>query len=505
MSSISARSESGQRSRRPTKRTRTPCRSRSGNSRSIVSAKSVIRSSTSRSGRPQFSVEKAYTARLRTPSPGAASTVRRSARVPARCPASGGSPRRAAQRPFPSMMMATLAAVAGASGSGVGPARRSRPMVRSSRNCRRTTVIRPDADPSDFHDLGLFGLQRGVDLGDALVGQLLQPVLRPVDVVRAGLAVLLEVLEPVDGVAADVAGGDPALLGHVPHLADEVLAPLLGELRDREPDQLAVVRRREAEVGLEDAALDVLHDALVERRDREHARLGDADRGQLVDRHLGAVGGHLDAVEQGRRRPPRPHGHELVPGALDALVHPAGGILQHVIDHVATSAGMRAAMIVPTRSPRTTRSMFDSSSRLKTYSGTRLSMHSDSAVVSMTFRPRSIASRWVSSGIRRASGFSRGSESSTPSTPFLPIRMPCAPISSARRAAAVSVVKNGLPVPAAKITTRPFSRWRIARRRMYGSATWDTLIADCTRVCTPSCSSASEIVSAFRSVASIPA
>ena len=39
-------------------------------------------------------------------------------------------------------------------------------------------------------------------------------------------------------------------------------------------------------------------------------------------------------------------------------------------------------------------------------------------------------------------------------------------ISRARSAAAVSVVKYGLPVPAAKITTRPFSRWRIARRRM---------------------------------------
>ena len=36
----------------------------------------------------------------------------------------------------------------------------------------------------------------------------------------------------------------------------------------------------------------------------------------------------------------------------------------------------------------------------------------------------------------------------------------------AASAAAVSVVKNGLPVPAPKITTRPFSRWRIARRRM---------------------------------------
>ena len=58
------------------------------------------------------------------------------------------------------------------------------------------------------------------------------------------------------------------------------------------------------------------------------------------------------------------------------------------------------------------------------------------------------------------------------------MRIASAPISSARSAAAVSVVKNGLPVPAAKITTRPFSRWRMARRRMYGSATSDTAIAD---------------------------
>ena len=33
-------------------------------------------------------------------------------------------------------------------------------------------------------------------------------------------------------------------------------------------------------------------------------------------------------------------------------------------------------------------------------------------------------------------------------------------------AAAESVVKNGLPVPAAKTTTRPFSRCRMALRRM---------------------------------------
>jgi hypothetical protein len=36
--------------------------------------------------------------------------------------------------------------------------------------------------------------------------------------------------------------------------------------------------------------------------------------------------------------------------------------------------------------------------------------------------------------------------------------------SSARWAAVVSVEKYGAPRPAPKMTTRPFSRWRIARR-----------------------------------------
>ena len=65
---------------------------------------------------------------------------------------------------------------------------------------------------------------------------------------------------------------------------------------------------------------------------------------------------------------------------------------------------------VPTRSPASTRSIF-SPVILNTMIGTRLSMHSDSAVVSMTLRPRSIACRWVISGMKRASGTFSGSAS----------------------------------------------------------------------------------------------
>jgi len=41
-------------------------------------------------------------------------------------------------------------------------------------------------------------------------------------------------------------------------------------------------------------------------------------------------------------------------------------------------------------------------------------------------------------------------------------------LSAHRRAAAVSVVKNGFPVPAAKITTLPFSKCLMSHLRIYG-------------------------------------
>jgi len=44
------------------------------------------------------------------------------------------------------------------------------------------------------------------------------------------------------------------------------------------------------------------------------------------------------------------------------------------------------------------------------------------------------------------------------------------------------VAVDGLPVPAEKMTTRPFSRWRMARRRMYGSAICFISMAEMRRV-----------------------
>src|SRR6478736_6613578 len=74
----------------------------------------------------------------------------------------------------------------------------------------------------------------------------------------------------------------------------------------------------------------------------------------------------------------------------------------------------------------------------------------------------------------------------------------------ARCAATVSVEKYGSPAPAPKITTRPFSMWRMARRGMYASATWPMVMALCTRVSTPACSRKSCSARQFMTVPSMP-
>src|SRR6476620_4436389 len=70
-----------------------------------------MRLATSGAGRVQLSAEKAYSVSTLRDVRAAASTIRRTARAPARCPADLASPRRSAQRPLPSMIIATCIAL----------------------------------------------------------------------------------------------------------------------------------------------------------------------------------------------------------------------------------------------------------------------------------------------------------------------------------------------------------------------------------------------------------
>src|ERR1035438_6142126 len=95
------------RSRRPITSSRTPCATQRAVSFSRYTAIRRMRASTSAGGRRQLSLENANSVRMPMPVSGAASTARRAASTPARCPMMRGSPRPVAHRPLPSMIIPT--------------------------------------------------------------------------------------------------------------------------------------------------------------------------------------------------------------------------------------------------------------------------------------------------------------------------------------------------------------------------------------------------------------
>src|SRR5206468_7773083 len=131
----------------------------------------------------------------------------------------------------------------------------------------------------------------------------------------------------------------------------------------------------------------------------------------------------LDAVEKRGRRTAGTHRVEVLVRRFDRLIHPAGRVEHEFVDgHHRPAPSDGVEMIVPTCSPRTTRPMLPGTSS-KTWIGRALSMQRESAVVSITFSPCSIAWRWVSWGRNFAFGSWRGSPSKTPRTPFFAIRI----------------------------------------------------------------------------------
>src|SRR5215210_2180215 len=249
--------------------------------------------------------------------------------APASWPAATDSPRCLAQRPLPSVMMATYEALTG----------------RGS---------------SHLEDLVFLALDEGVELLDLLVGELLQRLLGAMLVVGARLARVAQLAEVVHRVAPDVADRDLALLGEASHHLDELPAPLLGELGDLQADDVAVVVGRQPDVGLEDRALDRLDRVLVVRLHGQQAGLRGGDRRELLERRHRAVVVDHDPVQERRARAARANRAELAPRRVHGLVHVLAGVREEVVDdaHVVTR--------VPTRSPETIRSIFDSSFMLNT-------------------------------------------------------------------------------------------------------------------------------------------
>src|SRR6266705_1407662 len=158
--------------------------------------RSPISSRTSGAGRDQFSELNEKMVRMPMPRSPAARTVRRSASTPRRCPSTRGKPRAAAQRPLPSMMMATWRGTA------------------KSPICTLVSASALDIQwPSDREDLLLLGGQHPVDFHDHIVGCLLNLLGRALALVLADLVILFQLLEHINPVAPHMPNRDFRRLG----------------------------------------------------------------------------------------------------------------------------------------------------------------------------------------------------------------------------------------------------------------------------------------------------
>src|SRR5256885_5932347 len=199
------------------------------------------------------------------------------------------------------------------------------------------------ASTSDFHDLGLFGLDQVVDLVDVIVVDSLQILLGMLDVV---LGHTLQFLESLAGVRPRMPNGDLPLLGELVNDFDKLFTPLLIHRGQWHADDGSLCRWVEAEIRFPNRLLDDLRLRFVEGRDDEYPRLRRRHRRDLVEGHRRAVHVDVHRVEHVRRRLARTNGGKLAARAFDAFVHRAAHVLDDLLNgHHRTK--------VPTRSPRT--------------------------------------------------------------------------------------------------------------------------------------------------------
>src|SRR3989442_10911574 len=190
--STAARAPGASRARSPSTCTTTPCPRRSSTSRAMYSSSRSIRAEISVGGRCQFSSENAKSVSTSTPASIAPSTTSRTAFMPARCPSGRGRCRSRAQRPLPSMMMATW--------RGTAPPSRI--------FARRSSLT------SDLHDLRLFGFDQLFHELHMVVVELLRLFLGVLLVV---LGDVLGLLDPVDPFVSGAAHADAPFLGELVH------------------------------------------------------------------------------------------------------------------------------------------------------------------------------------------------------------------------------------------------------------------------------------------------
>src|SRR5204862_4009431 len=265
MRSTAVRAPGASRVRSPSTWTATPWSFSSATSRAMYSSSRCISAEISVAGRCQSSSEKATSVSTSPPASSAPSTASRTAFMPARWPSGRGRLRSRAQRPLPSMMTATW--------RGTAPLRR----IWDS----RSSAI------SDLHDLRFLGFHGVVHLAQVIVVQLLNVLL---GVLLFILGDVLGLLDPADRLGTSVPNRHPALFGELVYDLHQLPPPLFIERGERDADEVAVIGGCESQIGREDRLFDRLEEALVPRLNGQELRLRRRHAGDLIERHLAAVG-----------------------------------------------------------------------------------------------------------------------------------------------------------------------------------------------------------------------
>ena len=120
--------------------------------------------------------------------------------------------------------------------------------------------------------------------------------------ILADLAVLLEALDLVLGIAAGIAHGNAAVLGSGLALLDDLATTFLGGSGERQAnDAGTIVIGRDAQIGGEDGLLDRAEQGLVPRLDGHEVALGNLDGTDLRDGRCHAIVVDLHVIEDAGR------------------------------------------------------------------------------------------------------------------------------------------------------------------------------------------------------------
>ena len=237
-----------------------------------------------RSGRCQFSLEKANSVRYGIPSSRAASTTARTESLPRRWPSQAGQPAPCGPAPIAVHHDRDMARQAFRIQRKVGKIIQWKRCQFATDLVRSMMRLNPPGANQTSMTSASFAASTLSNFSMNSVVNCCTLASRGTQVVVGDLLFLVQLLEHIVGVAPMVADRDPEILGDLANVPHQFLAPLLGQFRDRHADQLAVVHRRQAQIGASVGSPSRFRASqlLVIRRDHQQPRLRRGQTRQLA-------------------------------------------------------------------------------------------------------------------------------------------------------------------------------------------------------------------------------